>query len=302
MNDNPVPTAHPRLKPSPRDMRRTLLDYAQITVGALVIALAYDLFFVANDVVAGGISGLGVIAHHVLGWPVGVVTLALNVPLFIAGLRWGGGIATGVRSIYGVVVLALGLDLLAPLVTPVTSNPLLYVAYGGLLDGLGVGLVLRAGGTTGGTDIIGRVMRHLTGAPIGRTVFIANALVIGLAASVFGLEKALYGVLVAAASAWTVDAVLSGGRRGRMALIISTRWHEIRDMVMAKLGRGATIVPAMGGYTEASRPLMLVVISRSEEVTLRRLVQGIDPAAFVIVANTADVWGEGFSSIHDEIG
>ncbi|GAB4483000.1 MAG: YitT family protein [Anaerolineae bacterium] len=278
-----------------------LWDYAQITLGAAAIALGYNLFFVQNEVVSGGISGLGVIANHLFGWPVGVVTFVLNLPLFLAGLRWGGGITTGVRTLYGVIVLSLALDLTAPLVPTVTENPLLVVMYGGLLDGLGVGLVLRARGTTGGTDIIGRLARHFLGVPISRAVFVSNALIIALAALVFGLEKALYGVLVAGVSAWAVDVVLSGGRSTRQVIVISNRWERLRDAIFETLDRGVTIVPGMGAYTGASRPLLICVISRSEIASLRHLVKTIDPQAFVIVSAATEVWGEGFTSIHDEL-
>ncbi len=281
--------------------RQIIADYVQITLGALMLALAYNLFFVPNGVVSGGVSGVGIIAHRLLGWPVGLVTLVLNVPLFLAGLRWGGGITTGVRTIYGVAVMSLAIDLTARLLPDVTRNPLLYVAYGGLLDGLGVGLVLRAQGTTGGTDIVARLLRHFTGLEISRGVFISNALIIGAAVAVFGLERAMYGVMVAAVSAWSTDVVLAGGRRARQAFIISEKWLEVRDALLTDLERGVTILAGQGAFTGAPRPVLMCTIAPREVAPLRRLVQTLDPQAFIVIAATTEVWGEGFTPIHDEL-
>jgi uncharacterized membrane-anchored protein YitT (DUF2179 family) len=283
------------------DWRATLWDYLQMTVGALSLALAYNLFFVPASVVSGGISGVGIIAYHLLGWPVGLVTLSLNIPLFIANLRWGGGIKSGIRTIYAVTVMSLAIDLTAPLLPTVTDNPLLVVAYGGLLDGLGVGLVLRARGTTGGTDIVAWLLRRFTGLEVSQGMFIANALIIGAAAWVFGLEQALYGVMVAAVSAWAVDFVLAGGRRARQALIISEKWPLIRDALLKELQRGVTIIEGEGAYTGTPRPVLMCVISPREVASVRQLVQAIDPQAFVIISAATEVWGEGFGSIHSQL-
>ena len=271
-----------------------LLDYGLITAGALSLALGYNLFFVANGIVSGGISGVGIIVHHLAGWPVGLVTALLNIPLFLAGLRWGGGMTTGVRTVYAVLVLSAAIDLTAPVLPTVTANPLLYITYGGLLDGLGVGLVLRSQGTTGGTDIIARLLRHFTGLEVSRGMFISNAIIIAGAALVFGLEKAMYGVMVAAISAWTVDVVLSGGRQARQAFIISDAWEQVRDALLEELGRGVTVVPAVGAYTGRERPMLMCIISPREVAAVRRLVQTIDPGAFVIIGTASEVYGEGF--------
>lgn len=292
----------PRLKEhlAGLDWRQTLLDYTQITLGSILLAAGYNLFFVSNGVVSGGISGIGIIFNALLGWPVGLVSLVLNIPLFLAGLRWGGGISTGVRTIYAVVVMSLAIDLGALFLPTVTDNPLLYVTYGGLLDGLGLGLVLRAQGTTGGTDIIGRLLKRFFGLEISRGVFLANALIVAAAALVFGLERAMYGVMVAAVSAWAVDWVLAGGRRVRQAIIITDEWAAIRDVILAELARGVTIIPAHGAYTGASRPILMCIVSQREVAHLRRLVQQIDANAFVAIGMTSEAWGEGFAPIEDE--
>lgn len=280
---------------------RTLLEFAQITLGAVVLALAYDLFFVPNNVVPGGISGLAIVLRELFGWPVGLVTLLLNVPLFLAGLRWSGGMTTGVRTVYAVAIFSAALDLLPVPLEPVTDNPLLYVAYGGLMSGAGVALIFLAQGTAGGTGIIGRLLPRVTGLSVSQSIFIADALVIVAAAFVFGLEPAMYGVMVTAVSAWSLDIVLSGGRRARQALIISDEWQAVRDILLADLRRGVTILTGQGGYTGRQRTMLMCIINRTEAARLRHLVRTVDPAAFVVVSPTTEVWGEGFGSIHGEI-
>lgn len=279
--------------------RQTLSDVAIISAGAMINALSFNLFFIPNNVVTGGIAGLAVILHRLLGWPVGLMIIAMNVPLFVAALRWAGGLRMGLRTVYAVVVFSLAIDLLAPYVSPVTDNPLLYVAYGGLMSGAGLGLVFRAQGTTGGTDIIARLLRRLVGWPVSRGVFVADALIIGGAALVFGLERAMYGIIVLGISAWAIDVVLAGGRRARQAMVISSQWEAVRDMLLHELGRGVTVVPAHGAYTGEERPLLLCIINSGEVARLRRLVQAVDAGAFVVVGLTSEVWGEGFDSIHD---
>jgi len=278
--------------------RRILLDYVMITVGALMNAAAYDLFYIPNRVVSGGIGGIGIIVHDQLGWSVGLVMLALNIPLFVAGIRWGGGITTGVRTIYAVAVLSLGIEVLAPYLLPVTRSPLLYIAYGGLLDGAGLALVLRAQGTTGGTDIIAQLLKRFAGVEISRGMFVSNAVIIAAAALVFGLERAMYGVMVAAVSAWAVDTVLAGGRQARQLFVITDEWEAVRDELLHELERGVTLITARGGYTGAERIVLMCVIAPREVAYARRLVQQIDPDSFVIVGTTTEVWGEGFLPIH----
>lgn len=281
--------------------RQIILDYVQIAAGSVLLAVGYNLFLVPNGIVAGGISGLGVILNHLLGWPVGLVTLALNLPLFAAGLRWGGGLSTGVRTIVAVIIMSLTIDLTAHLIPAVTDSPLLYIAYGGLMDGVGLGLVLRAQGTTGGTDIIGRLVNRFTGLEISRAMFAANALIIGAAVAVFGLERALYGVMVAAVSSYAVDWLLSGGRRARQATIISDRWPQIRDALLKEMGRGVTVMPGQGAFTGMPRPVLICIITPREVAAVRRLVNQIDPRAFAIFGAVTEVYGEGFFPIDREV-
>jgi uncharacterized membrane-anchored protein YitT (DUF2179 family) len=259
------------------------------------VAVAAAVFLIPNRVVPGGAVGVATILHYVLGTQVGAVTLALNVPLFVAGLRWTGGFRFAARTILAVVVMSLAIDYLSPIVPEVTVEPLLYTLYGGLLDGLGMGLVFRSGGTTGGTDILARLVRRITGANLGSILAAINVMILGSAAAVFGLEPALYAMIVAFVSGRVIDVVQQGFNTARSALIISQHPTRIRERVMSELGRGMTVLQGMGGYTRAQREVLYCVVARSEVAQLKRLVDDADPNAFVVISQAQEVLGEGFA-------
>jgi uncharacterized membrane-anchored protein YitT (DUF2179 family) len=277
----------------------TAFDYAQLTIGAGLIALGIDLFLVPNHIVAGGLIGIATILHFTIGTPVGIIVLLLNIPLFIAGARWTGGLRFAARTIYATAVMSILTDVLAPLlagVTPITQ-PLLYTLYGGLLDGVGMGLVFRAQGTTGGTDIIARLLHHFRGVPLGQTMLIVNGAVLSLAALFFGIEPVLYALIVTFVASRVVDVVQGEAAYGRAAIIISVQAADIRSKILLDLERGVTVLTGRGGYTETGVEVLYCVVTRSEVSILKRLVQSIDPQAFVVITEASEVLGEGFKEL-----
>ncbi|MFN3374161.1 MAG: YitT family protein [Chloroflexus sp.] len=277
-----------------RRIARTLYDYALLTIGALLSATAVRFFLVPNQVVTGGITGVAQLLNTFLGTPVGVVVLILNVPLLIAGWRYLGGAVFGVRTLYTVVVMSLAIDGLAPFARPITNDPLLYSLYGGLIDGLGIGLVLRARGTTGGSDILARLIERRFGIQPGRSLLGFDTLVFTAALFSYGSEKILYALLVAFTASRTIDTVLAAGKGARQALIITSTPDPIRQAVLTRLGRGITQLEGIGGYTGATRAVLLCVVARTEIGTLKNIIATADPAAFVIVGEVDEVIGEGF--------
>lgn len=271
-----------------------LYDYATITVGALLVALAVRIFLVPNNVVTGGLTGVAQLLSSLVGTPVGVVVLILNLPLLMIGWRRLGGFVFGVRTAYAIVVMALAIDLLAPYVRPVTADPLLYSLYGGVLDGVGLGLILRARGTAGGTDIVARLVETSLGVQPGRTLLACDALIFSVAFFTYGPEKILYALLVAFVSSRAVDFVLSAGRGSRQALIITERPEGITRSLLHDLGRGVTVLEGVGGYTGTARAVLLCIVSRSEVGALKAAVSAADPQAFVVIGEAGEVIGEGF--------
>ncbi len=277
---------------------RAVMDYALIVWGALSIALGADLFLIPNQVVSAGLFGISVVLHYLIGTPVGLVTLALNIPLFLAMLRWGGGWRAGVRTMVAVALMSFTVDLLAGRLPAITTDPLLYTLYGGILDGLGIGLIFRAQGTTGGIDIIARLLQRWRGFEPGQVLMALSGLTLAAAAIVFGVERALYAMIVATVSSMMVDLVQQGLGRAKMALIISQQHERIRSAILTELDRGVTVVPGEGGYTGLPRPVLMCAVAQSEVSVLKRLVGRYDPHAFMVIAPAQEVLGEGFRGLH----
>ncbi|HNS50141.1 MAG TPA: YitT family protein [Anaerolineae bacterium] len=285
----PRPAAH-------RARRARLLaqDYSLLTVGALLCAANVNLFLVPNHVVSSGVTGIGMLLYYRWGWPIGLTTLLLNIPILAAGIRWGGGWRLLVRSVYATAVMTVGIDLLALVLPPIQGDPLVFTLFGGALDGLGIGLVLRGQGTTGGTDIVAQILDRVRGIRFGTTFIVVNSVVLLAAATQVGLVPALYALIVNFVSGKVVDSVQEGTGYARAFLIFSGCTEQIRQAVMEDLDRGATLIPAMGGYTQASQPILYVVVSRSQVTRLKRLISEQDPGAFVVVSEAHEVLGEGF--------
>ncbi len=282
-----------------RVVRRTGFDYVLLTVGAALLALNIALLLVPNKIVSGGATGIATILYYVLGTPVGTLVLILNIPLFIAGVKWGGGMRFAVRTIYATVVMSVLADLFAAWLKQAAplNEPLLFVLYGGLLDGVGMGLVFRGQGTTGGTDVVARLLHHWKGIPFGTTILVVNGIVLIGAAAVFGLEAALYALILTFVASRVVDVVQGENNYGRAAIIISGKAADIRSSVLTVLERGVTVLEGRGGYTEAGLDVLYCVVSRGEVSILKRLVQSIDPRAFVVITEASEVLGEGFRKL-----
>lgn len=269
-------------------------DYAMMTVGAVLIAASVNMFFVPNNLVTGGLTGIAMMLYSFFGTPIGLVTLLANIPLFILGWRQLGGFVFGTRTLYATVVLSVAIDLLAPYTPQVTKDPLLYILYGALLDGIGVGLVFRARGTTGGIDILARLLEQRFGFQPGRSMLVMNVLVFGAAFWSYGAEPALYALLAAFIGSFVLDYTLSAGASARQAMVITTRPEAVTQALLHDLGRGVTLLEGRGGYTGTGRAVLLCVVARSEVSFVKTIVSEADPGAFMIIGEASEVIGEGF--------
>ena len=273
---------------------RGVYDYALIFIGSVIIAANVPLFLEPNRVVSTGVTGLGMLAYYLWGWPIGLVTLLLNVPLLLVGIKWGGGLRFFIRTIFAVVVLTVSIDVLSRYLSPVAADPLLYTLFGGLLDGVGIGLVLRGRGTTGGTDIAAQLLARYRGMSFGQVLIGINGAILLGAAAVVGIVPVLYALVVNFVSGRVVDFVQEGVGYARSAVIISDRHAAVRQAILEKLGRGVTQLEARGGYTETARPALYVVVYRTQVTQLKNIIAAIDPNAFVVVSEAHEVLGEGF--------
>jgi len=276
--------------------KRIFIDYLGITVGSFLIALALTVFLVPNRIAAGGVSGLATVIYYITSFPIGITMLIINIPLFLAGLKIM-GTSFGLRTIYGIISLSVFTDLMQPYVTALTDDLLLASIYGGVVSGIGLGIVFRSRGTTGGTDMIASLINYYTGITVGEGLLIADGVVVALAGIFFNLEVALYAAVTIFITSQTIDVVQEGLNFKKGVLIISDKTEQIKQMVVNDLNRGITEFDAKGGYTGDRKQVLLCIISRSEVSELKTEVAKIDKEAFVIISNVHEVLGEGFTEI-----
>jgi uncharacterized membrane-anchored protein YitT (DUF2179 family) len=272
--------------------------YALLTIGATMLALANDIFLIPNEVFSGGATGAALVISEFVDLPVGVLVLLLNVPLILAGIVWLGGWRFLARTSYTVVVYSVLLEVLKPFFTePVTTDPLLYTLYGGLLGGAGVGLVFRAQGTTGGDDIVAQLLNRFRGIPVNSALVLINGVILVLAGLVFGPEKAMYALISSFASSRAVDAVLEGFRPTRLLYIISALPAEIATRIQTTTGRGVTFLSGSGAYTGRDYRVIMTAVRQQELSVVTSIVREVDPSAFVIVSEAREVLGYGFKPL-----
>ncbi|NLE45846.1 MAG: YitT family protein [Chloroflexi bacterium] len=277
-------------------LKRALVDGALIVVGCILMAVAVDVFLDPNDVVPGGFTALAMFANRLWGWPIGITLLGLNLPFLIAGMILLGA-QFGPRTIATAVLASVAIDALNPLLPQVRGEPLLYTVFSGLIYGLGQGLVFRANATSGGVEIPAKLLNHFHGIRMSRSIFVMDLAVLAIAAVFFGLAPALYALIVA----WVTERVLSfmetGSNASQSVFIISENPEPIKEAILRRMERGVTLLDVIGGYTGARRLMIFTVISRGEVSTLRRIVSGADPCAFVVINPSSEVLGEGFGSL-----
>ena len=271
--------------------RAVIFDYLRIIAGCLLIACSVDLFLVPNQIVAGGLTGLAILLDHGIGGGVGLLSLVLNVPVLWLGWRYIGGTQFILRSVVGVTALALFIDLLAPYLEPPTSDRLLIIFYGGILNGVGIALVFRGRGTTGGVDILAQLAHRWWGMDVGQAMLLTNMFVLALAGVFFGPEQAMVALLLAWVTTKSLDTVLHGLSASRTAIIISEHSDAIRDSIMTNLNRGVTVLEGRGGYSGERRDVLYVVVQRHEAQRLKARIEEIDPNAFVVVSSPQEVRG-----------
>ena len=270
-------------------------SYAIITLGSLLYALAYNIFYAPNLVAMGGLTGLGQVLNAVIPvLPVGTTVFVMNVPLFFLGWKYIGGHLL-VSSLYAMTFSSFAIDVMNMIYQFPPMDTMLASIFGGALLGLGIGLVFSKGATTGGTDLIARLLKlKFAWLPMGTLVLIPDFIVIALAAMAFGkVETALYGIVSLYITTKVMDTVLYGLDSSKVAYIISDRCKEITDAVIA-MDRGATILHGEGAYSGDEKKVLMVAFKQKEIVPLKEKVNEIDPRAFLIVCDAHDVLGEGF--------
>lgn len=281
---------------------RSMRDYAFMTVGLALTAYGLVAFLIPNKIAAGGVSGLATIIYHVLlqttgiSFSVALQVLIMNAILLAIATRER-GFRYAAKTIYGIVALSFFLDVIGRFTPPLASEDLLLAAlFGGAVTGLGVGLVFKAGGNTGGTDIVAQLLARRLPFGVGQIMLAIDAAVTLLAAVAFGPVLAMYGAVAIFVGSVTIDTVLEGLPIEKAVYVISGAAEDIAQSVLHELGRGATFIDATGAYTGEPRGMLLVILSRNELDDLKAIVREHDSDAMVIISNVAETIGEGFQA------
>ena len=277
-------------------------SYGIITLGSVIFALAFNWFFAVNQVAMGGVTGLAQIINLLVPqMSVGLLAFLLNVPLFLAGWKFI-GFHLLASSLFSMAVSSFAIDAIAALHTFAPMDPMLACLCGGALMGFGLGLVFSQGATTGGTDIVARLLKlKFPWLPMGKLVLVPDGVVLTLAALAFGgVETALYGAVAIFVSGRVMDTVLYGLDTSKVAYIISDRWQQVADALLREQQRGVTILRGQGAWTGDDKQVLLVAFKQKEIMQIKQAVHELDPRAFMIVCDAHDVLGEGFGDYQKE--
>ncbi len=277
-----------------------LRDYSLIILGAVVQSVGLRLFLVPAELASGGISGISQLINHVTGWPIGLMVFIGNLPLFALGWRRLGGRRFALRTLVAVVAYSLCIDALLWLPffpkNGLTDDLVLNSLYGAVVSGIGYGLVYRGQGTSGGSDILARILHRWRGISMTQSYLMTDAAVILSAGFVFGWQKALYAVITLYVSGLVVDTTMEGAGTVRTALIITEKCREVSQQILTEMERGVTLLEGTGAYTGERRPVLYCVVTRSEVQQLKTIVHEADPQAFMVVGAAHEALGEGFQS------
>ena len=276
-------------------------DYGLILAGALAQAVGLRLFMVPAQLASGGISGISQLINHFTGWPIGLMVFIGNVPLFLLGWRELGGRRFALRTLVSVAAYSLFADALLWLPffpkNGLTDDLVLNSLYGPVVSGIGYGLVYRGQGTSGGSDILARILHRWRGITMTQSYLLTDTVVILAAGFVFGWQKALYAIITLYVSGIVVDTTMEGAGTVRTAMIISNQSEIVSQRILNEMERGVTILEGAGAYTSEARPVLYCVITRSEVQQLKTIVHEADPKAFMVIGVAHEALGEGFQAL-----
>lgn len=288
-----------KVKESP--VFKKAVKYLLIALGALIYAVAFQFFMFPNEIVAGGVTGIAMIINAVTHWPVGVMIIVMNVPLFLISWRHF-GMEYMIASLVGMGLSSVLVDLFAVSGIVATTDPMLAAIIGGVIKGAGLGIIYYQNGSTGGIDIVIKFLRqrysHIN---FGTIMLIVDAAIVVAYALVLGqYQSAMYSIIAMYVVTKVVDLFLYGIDNSALCLIISDRSDELTEMILSgHVHRGVTILEGEGAYSHSKKHVMMCVVKRTQLPELRRLVKSVDERAFFVVTDAKNVFGKGFESISE---
>jgi len=282
-----------------KKIKELMLDFLYIVAGSVVFAISIDSFSAPNNIAAGGLTGIATLLNYLFNTPIGMVVLILNIPISIWAIV-DIGYKFVIKTGLAIVISSVLIDVFALFLPVYRGDMIITSLIAGVLQGVGLALVLVRGVTTGGTDMIARLLsnrfRHLS---TGKFLLAVDGIIVLAAMLVFkNLESAVYAGIVIFVSTVIIDAILYGTDvgTGKMLFIISPKVEEVADVVFKELDRGVTFLKSRGGYTKIDGEILFCAVRRFEVHALTKIVRRVDPNAFVIVGDAGEISGEGFKS------
>ena len=277
-----------------------ILQYGLIILGSLLFAAGFQFFLYPNSIIVGGVSGIAMIINYLTQLPVGVMTIVLNIPLFIIAWKHF-GTKFIIASLVGMLLSSVFVDLFALISYSPTSDMLLACIIGGAVKGLGLGIIYYAGATTGGTDIIAKFVRlRFPYLNFGTVILLTDAVIILAFAAIFKkVEAAMYAVIAMFVVSKVVDLVLYGIDNSSVCYIISEKSEQLVSDITDRLHRGVTILEGEGAYSHQNKQVLLCVVKRTQIAEIRKMIRNIDENAFFIVTDAKNVFGKGFGDLSD---
>nr|WP_054956597.1 YitT family protein [Paenibacillus dakarensis] len=263
-----------------------------LTLGALLMAVGLEIFLVPNRIIDGGITGISIMVSSITDIPLGIFLTLFNLPFLFMGYKQIGK-TFALSTLFAVLVMSAGTYFLHP-VSPLTIDPLLAAVFGGVILGVGVGLVIRSGGSLDGTEIVAILINKKSPFSVGEVVMFINFFILGSAGFIFGWDHAMYSLIAYYLAFKLIDITIEGIDQSKSVWIISEKYREIGDALTQRLGRGVTYLDGEGAYTGDSKKVIFVVITRLEEAKLKSIVEDWDSQAFLAVGNIHDVKGGRF--------
>lgn len=279
-----------------QSLSRVVRDYTWIFLGSVLYSLSFDWFYVPNQIGFGGLTALGMILNHLSpAIPIGTVVLVLNIPIFILGWKFLGG-HTLVSSLFSMTATSVLVDLIAAAYTFPAMDPMLAAVFGGVTLGLSLGMIFSKGATTGGTDLIARLLKlPFAWLPVGRLLLVVDlAMLLAVSIAFRSMESAMYGIISLYISTLVMDGVLYGMDRSKVAYIITSNPRAITDEIDRQMDRGVTYLHGEGSFSGDAKLVLMCAFKQKQIVPLKALVHELDPEAFLIVCDAHEVLGQGF--------
>ena len=269
--------------------RKYLFKYLFLFIGSILAAIGLEIFLIPNNIVDGGIVGISIMLSYLSKFPLGLFIFLLNIPFLMLGYNHIGKTFV-ISTLFSITSLAVWVTILHP-IPGLTEDLLLAAVFGGIILGIGVGLIIRYGGSLDGTEIVAIILDKRTGFSVGEIVMFFNIFILSSAGLIFGWDKAMYSLIAYFIAFKMIDITIKGLEETKSAIIISEKSEIIAEKVMVRLGRGVTLLSGKGGYTGEERTVLYLVITRLEIVKLKTIIDEIDENAFVTISEVHEVMG-----------